>query len=340
MSFRIVVLFFVCLSSCQKTARKVSPAFYHWQTHFSLSQQENLYLSQIGAEKIYVKFFDVDWDFGRRAAVPLATVQFDTLTLPTQRIIPTVFITNRTFLNLPEDRVEILADNVHQKLNYLIADKTVEEVQMDCDWTAKTRGKYFHFLELLQQKVKQENRFLSITIRLHQFKYPQQTGIPPVSKGMLMVYNVGKLEDWFEQNSILTEKGLTPYLGDFSKYPLELDIALPIFSWGVVYRDRKLIKLINNLRTADLQDTSIFKQLTENRFEIKKSNYLNGYYMYAGDRIRLEAISPSLLNVTADVLAKNDPANELTVAFYHLDSSTIKHYHHEQIQEIIAQFEH
>ena len=156
---------------------------------------------------------------------------------------------------------------------------------------------------------------------------------------MLMVYNVGTLESWKAENSIMTVDEVKPYLIPFEQYPLELDIALPIFAWGVVFREEKLIKLINNLRSNELQDTTQFLKVQENKFEVKKSGYIKGYYLYKGDRIRTESISFENLKQLSELLEKYIKQDKYTISFYHLDENTIKHYDNEQIETIIKIFE-
>ena len=340
MRFLLALSILFTASFCSIPDREITPAFYHWRTQFALSAQELTYLNQLNTNIVYVKFFDVDWDFIKQEAVPKASVQLDNSPKLPLEIIPTIFITNRTFKHLPKDEIPDLVEKITTKIENLGRNYQFKEIQIDCDWTQSTRIPYFTFLEQLKASWQAQNVSLSTTIRLHQFKYPEKTGIPPIDKGMLMVYNVGKLENWTEKNSILSIQNLQPYLVDFDEYALKLDIALPIFAWGVVYRGSKLIKLINNLHVEMLGDTSVIKEIGKNRFELTKSTYINGYYLYAGDRIRIESIDQELLNETATLLADYNPDQAFTLAFYHLDTSTIKHYQYEQLQQVISNFKH
>lgn len=334
-----VLLFIISLTGCTNESRIVTPSFYHWQTHLSLSIPEHSLLDQLGIQKIYPKFFDVDWDFIKRSAVPKAIIQFTSANVNDYKLVPTIFITNRTFIHIPDNQIDHLVQKIYGKIQYLAKELPIEEIQIDCDWTNSTRIKYFDFLEKMKEVMNKHQQILSTTIRLHQFKNPDLTGVPPVPKGTLMVYNVGALEQWPEQNSILSKDQLLPYLQKFNQYPLHLDIALPIFAWGVVYRKTKMIKLVNNLRAEMLKNKEGIKQITENRFELTKSRYINGYYFYAGDRIRTEAISPELLLETAQLLDNQNPDRSIDLTFYHLDTSTIKYYTHEHFQQVISIFE-
>lgn len=323
------------------------PAFYHWKTHFQLTQAEQGYLDAIGTKKLYVKFFDVDWDGITNQPIPLAVVEIDTTKLNDLNIVPTVFITNRTLLQLPMEQVDTLAGLIFRKIKSLETQHPLE-IQFDCDWTAKTKAKYFALLDNLRQAFSADSSFIihhspfiiSATIRLHQLKYFEKTGVPPVDRGMLMCYNMGDLDDWATENSILDTEVAKTYLPKNSgaAYPIPLDIALPLFRWGVLFRDGRMIKLLNDLSTANLEDTSRFKKAATNRYEVLKSTYLKAHYLYAGDQLRLEGVSVEDLLKVATLLGERRNDTPVTVAFYHLDSTAINLFPKEKISEVLQRF--
>ena len=88
---------------------------------------------------------------------------------------------------------------------------------------------------------KKEYRYqLSATIRLHQVKYREETGVPPVDYGVLMYYNMGHISA-MGANSIYDRSTALRYLGKLREYPLPLDIALPMFAWGVHSADGQVL---------------------------------------------------------------------------------------------------
>ena len=74
-------------------------------------------------------------------------------------------------------------------------------------------------------------------------------------------------------------------------------------------------------------------------FEVKKSTYLDGRYLYAGDKIRLETVSFETLNSAANSLNAHLGNDTKTISFYHLDTTTIKHYPYEELRAITQIFE-
>lgn len=333
----------LALTLCCQQKKHVQPAFYHWQTEFNLTNVEENYLDSLGVKKMYVKFFDVDWNENQAIPVPLAEVEIGKLEdwkAGNLEIIPCIFITNRTFQNISEDKIEWLSKRIQEKLFALKPDNLIfKGIQFDCDWTPSTRDRFFKFLEIFKKLIENQGVKLSATIRLHQFRNFEKTGIPPVDRGMLMFYNTGDVENWDEENSILNLQAAETYLAPNTQYPMPLDLALPIFHWGVLFRDGKMIRLINNLETSKLQDTLRFHKIDNNRFEVLKSTYLDGYYLYENDRIRTETIDTTLLTKAADLLTNRIKNRNLTLAFYHLDTSTIKHFPHEFLEKITHTFQ-
>jgi hypothetical protein len=68
-------------------------------------------------------------------------------------------------------------------------------------------------------------------------QYRERTGVPPVDRGMLMFYNMGKLSAEPGARSIYDADAAERYLARVGEYPLPLDLALPIWSWTVQVRD-------------------------------------------------------------------------------------------------------
>lgn len=340
--FTFIILHFTFhLPSCTTpTPPTPTPGFYHWQTALELSSEEFSFLADLKVQKLYVKFFDVDWDAALGEPIPHAQAQIQADGLSHLQIVPTVFITNQTLRQLPAEAIPLLGQKLCDKILELaeqLPGHSISEIQIDCDWSGQTKASYFKLLESIKAILVPHAIALSVTIRLHQIKFREQTGVPPADRGMLMFYNVGNLEDWQEENSILKMETAQAYLAKLDQYPLDLDLVLPVFAWGVLFRQGKMIKLINNLRPKDLEDTSRFHKKEDNRFEVIKSTYLDGYYLYQGDLIRTEAISTEVLREAVAVLKKKLPPVSRTLAFYHLDTTTIKHYSHEDLEALFLE---
>lgn len=338
----VLGLICICLvSACDNPQIQADPAFYHWQTNFKPDTSEVAFLNDLNVEKLYLKFFDVDWDFREQDAFPQARIQWGTKPDTHLVIVPTVFITNRTLLQISVQKIDTLAQNIYHQIQQLakpLAQDQITEIQIDCDWTLKTKDKYFDLLRLIKAQMP-VTLVLSTTIRLHQIKFADKTGVPPVDRGMLMFYNMGDLEDWNTNNSILDLEIGQQYLYNFESYPLPLDVALPLFSWGVLFRQGRMIKLLNQLEETELALEHRFAKMEEHRYEVLESGYLRGHYLYSGDWIRLETVPFASLKESATLLKKVLKKNDLSISFYHLDTAVIKNYSYEQLESVLHIFE-
>ncbi|MEL6923874.1 MAG: hypothetical protein AAFO94_07485, partial [Bacteroidota bacterium] len=312
-------------------------------------------LRNINVRKIYLRLFDVDWNGAE--AVPLATLE-TTESLPDSFVwVPTVFITNRTLRKLADEKVSTLAFRLNEKISATATRLgfSFDEVQIDCDWTLQTREKYFELLHQLQSHLAERGAALSVTIRLHQVKFYQQTGVPPADRGMLMFYNMSSVDEAATVNSILDLAEAEKYMVNFEQYPLALDVALPTYNWGVLFRDGAMIKLINNLSPEMLADTSRFvpatalnQQIREaiatdlesgsQWYRLRKNTYLDGYYLYAGDLLRLEWVPAAQLRAAAKLLQRELPPASRSVAFYHLDNNCLQQHSYETLEQVLDIF--
>jgi len=339
-----IFTFFALLfySGCSiKNDRSVTSAVYFWKTNFTLSKEEVRWIKETEIKKLYLRFFDVDWNQNINKAVPVGDVSIQTKNINGVEIIPVVFITNRTFTNIPDSSITELSNNIYKKIFAKLAffeAAQIKEIQLDCDWAASTRSKYFALIEMLKQKVAAQNIFLSATIRLHQVKFYKKTGVPPVKRGMLMFYNMSDVSNIKTKNSIYDEGVAEKYLVNFEKYPLELDVVLPAFSWACWFSNGKLKNLINDVKAEELGKDSCFIKEDKNIFRAVKNCSVMGNYVFAGDYLRLEQTNVTTTINAAELIAPHIKNKKLTVSIYHLNGEVIKNYGKDQFENIVSCF--
>ena len=292
-------------------------------------------LEILNTKRLYVKYFDVKWNETTQSALPVAKISFED-SLTNFEIVPVVFITNEALLKTT--RIENLTINISQlivKINEVNCLK-VNQIQIDCDWTEATKDKYFLLLKLLKKQF--QNCQLSCTIRLHQIKYFERTGLPPVDVGVLMYYNMGQLGN-LSKNSIYNPDDAQKYVRSIPQYPLPLDVALPIFSWAVHFQNNKIQHLISKPNVADFENSAYFYPAQNNVIKVKQSLFLNGYYLKENDVIKLEIMTPKLCKMAAKQVAKYMKKVPKNIIFYDLDSTNFNHFDHAAFSQIIRCFE-
>ncbi|HEY4785895.1 MAG TPA: hypothetical protein VIH57_07590 [Bacteroidales bacterium] len=331
-------LLFLLLIGCKKPAPQ--RAFYYWKTTFHPSASEEKYLTDLKVHKIYLRLFDVEWDESKGKAMPVGKISFNDKPALKLEFVPVVYIVNKTLQEtspgaIPDLALKILGltQNLTQT-NYI----QFKELQLDCDWTESTREKYFLFLNTLKAELAKNHQTLSATIRLHQIKYAVLTGIPPVHRGMLMYYNMGKIDALSPKNSIYNNEDASKYVEYIRKYPLPLDVALPAFSWGVHIRGNKVIDLLNNMTPADFKNNANFIRADSLQLTVDSSCFFRGFYFMRNDHIKFEDVSPEMCLQAAQQLTHKLEGKPGSVAIFHLDSLIITRYEEKKLEEIFDSF--
>lgn len=329
------LLAILTLAACTSNrAERVERAFYFWKSASQISSAEDSLIQAAHVGKLYVKFFEVEPDsiLGNR---PTAKLQ---LYYPKDsiNIVPTVFIRNDVFRNTSQKSLDVLADNVNFLLHKYARQghfngDSIAEFQMDCDWTKSTKDNYFYFLKALK---KVSGKQISCTLRLYPYKYQKEMGVPPVDRVMLMCYSLNNPLDDKSANSILDMRELDSYLG--GEYPLPLDIALPTYSWMLVYQNGRFARLLR----ADPSDfNQTLKPLRPMWFEATQDIVVDGFYVRRGDRIKYEMVSgKQLANAVARIKKRVPLDDQITVAFFHLDQTQLKLYKSEEINHLYTLF--
>lgn len=343
-----IVLLFCC--SCKNTTQ-VERAFYYWKTDpYMLSEQEAKTITDQKIKKLYVKFFEVvpNEVFG---SIPVSKSSFhlylnynaDSLTkqaVDSLQIIPTVYIRNAVLTKATKGQLDTLADNIvflvqkhYNEKSFHGSGDTLQEIQIDCDWTEKTKDNYFYLLKKIKTLSKKS---ISCTLRLYPYKYQTKMGVPPVDKVTLMCYNLISPLKEENKNSILDREELKLYLKGIDKYPLHLDIALPTFYWVQVYQNNQFV----GLATPDSRYFFEFLAPTKPLwYEVTKDMEVGSFYLRPGDKVKVEEVDEQTLFQTIELLKEYVEFDEhTTVTLFHLDDKNIAKYSHETFTRFYTDF--
>ena len=184
----------------------------------------------------------------------LDTITFSDTLPEGVEIIPTVYITEDCMHEYHEDLAEKIVKRIAQ-MNETNDIHGVREIQIDCDYTSRSRKVYYDFLKAVANHSLFTTHYslLSTTIRLHQLSMPA----PPVDYGVLMIYNTGDPRKFMERNPILDIRDVAPYVSRLSDYQLPLAAAYPVYRW---------IRNIHNVRvehTVEAEDILRVKRAVE-----------------------------------------------------------------------------
>lgn len=311
------------INSCSKNDINNDYGFYHWRSKLNLTKNEKQTLDKSKVPNLYTRFFDVVKQNNKFLEVGVISIDRD-LSI-NKKIVPVIFITNETWFDIKPNEIEFLATKINDHINKIKSNHKLNlenEIQIDSDWTTSTKADYFKFLQTLK-KVSKKN--VTCTLRLHQVKDKLQTGIPPVEKMYLMCYATSSPLENQVQNSILDVKTLKSYLKNLNEYPVKLDVALPIYSWGIITNHVGKKKLINALTAEELMQNKNFKMIDENNFEVLKDDFYFGMYLNIGFKIKIEEIPEKDILESINFINEKLEYKPLLI-YYHLDERFTKNY--------------
>jgi hypothetical protein len=330
----LLALTALALSCKQPIAVKAEPCFYFFKTSFALNQLEQSTLQQQKVKQLYLKYFDVVWDSLAQEPRPIAKLLADSnkLNYISCNVVPTVFITNNVFNHTTG--IEKLADDCTRLIEATsqVYGIGFNEVQIDCDWTSRTAKSYFDFLTKVKALL--PNKLITATLRLHQVKFVEASGVPPVERMTLMCYNMGNLTQFNSKNSIIDAAVFKQYTARLSAYPLPLDIALPIFGWYVHFRGEQYVGLIRQLPDSVLKLNFIEK--SANTFMAKNNFYWQQVLFKKADVLRREESSLKEINAVANLLKQQLTSQPRRIVLYHLDSVTLNKFSADEIKSIFS----
>ena len=317
----ITFTFFGCSKLDQPVADHLST--YFWETNFQLDQSELDFLKANSSNRMYVRFFDLVFNENKSEIIPISQINWKSM--PKGEVVPTIFIKNNIWQYCQSDSIDALSRRVLEQIELLaiLGGLEAKEIQLDCDWTMETKDKFFSFIEACKRT--RPNLHFSCTIRLHQIKYRENTGIPPCHEGVLMYYNMSEIKA-DGNNSIFDHEVGVEYLDNLSSYPLKLQLAVPIFKWAIHSRNGEVQALISEWDEAKLSDESRFHRIDETHFEVIQSGFFSGQYLRENDLIRIEKVDQNELENAIGEIREYYGKNFDYIILFELDSKHISDY--------------
>jgi hypothetical protein len=228
-----------------------------------------------------------------------------------------------------ESLVKIIIDKI-TKIEHQYHSE-IDTIQIDSDWNESTESLYFEFLRALK---KQSHKKISVTIRLSQITYAKSmkqfarkgkrtaeeinsiynVGVPPADKGMLMYYNMNNAFYTSTKNYVIDNVEGAKYMINFDKYPLKLDIGLPIYYQVSIIRFGEVIGFMQGISWKDVQNKD-FNKIDESHVKVLKTQYFSGHLIYEGDILRMDGVTMNELKIATKLLKKALPTPE-HIVFY------------------------
>jgi hypothetical protein len=312
-----------------------------------LSPVERDALARLRVTRLFVRFLDLAWSADANAPRPVAVLEIPPGgPVPAGiEVVPVVFVRSEVFDRVAASELPALAERVLRQVRAVAdaAGLSSRELQLDCDWTEATRDRYFAFLDALRVLAKPRGVALSATIRLHQVKYRERTGVPPVERGMLMFYNVARITAGADAPSIFDPAAAARYTGRIRDYPLPLDAALPIWAWAVHERGRDVVGLLQSVDPAELGSVEWLRPAGPGRFVAARTAFLHGDLVRDGDILRVESAGAEEARAAAEMLAAAFPRavpgrRARTVALFDLSERNLRRHGEPGLEALFPPF--
>jgi hypothetical protein len=330
-------------------------AFYYWRTVFRLSAAERAALRDLAVSRLYVRVFDVVWQGGQAvnvgelrasaaAGVPGAEDDATAATaaagVPADlEIVPVVFVREAVLRHTLLTEVPALAARLGRDVQARLAALGVSahELQLDCDWTDSSQAAFF---ALLRELRRQTGLRLSATLRLHQIKYRERTGVPPVERGMLMFYNMGRFSADPDERAIFDAASASRYLSRVAEYPLPLDVALPIWSWTLHLRGDRVLDVLQSTDPAELATEPALERVADERYRARATGFFRGALLRQGDELKAEIIDPARAKQAAALIAPAlsvaAPEAPRTLALFDLSERNLSRHGNRSLEQLFS----
>lgn len=318
----IIVPLIILFPNSQK---KPIHSVFLWKNQQNFKESDKKLLDSLKISHFFVRYADIEWNPIYQRSEPIKGVKFNYNNIIPENISPVIFITNEVLLHSPPENIYALAKNIselyqfrHQELAEDFALRKIYETKkinrydykerqnktdslsqiwiknnnillIDCDWSTSTKKPYFNLLQKLQKLL--PNIEIQSSLRLWQYRDYKLAGIPPVDRCLLMCYSTGNPKDANIKNAIVDYRSIQKYI-THSKYPLELDIALPVYSWASIFRNNKFIGILSPFSFENLKmNPKIYKQQDSTTYILNCDTVMGNTYFRYGDELHYQGVN-------------------------------------------------
>jgi hypothetical protein len=313
---------------------------YWWRTVYAPSAYEESRLVEAGVTRMYIRFFDVAQGEDGSGPAPVAPVQFLARPAAALHVVPVAYITVRALRALSNDSASMLGRAIVDAADRIAQENGIRysELQLDCDWTPSVREVFFQLAAAARERLHARGGQLSVTLRLHQYRRPAQTGVPPADRGMLMDYNMGRMRPDAVENSIYRETDAKPYLEHPGHYPMPIDVVLPVFHWTLHFRGGGMAGILGKTSVDELRAVNGIVRRGDGLFVVDMPQRFRGVFLARGDVLKPEGVSPAECVAAARLLAKKLATTERTIALFECDSLYLTRYTRNDLEDIYTAF--
>jgi len=320
----LLIMILVCSCSDQKhQAKSGKRAFYYWQTSLDNFFWDDSVYQSLQLQKVYARFFDVDWDKTEAAPVPVSPLSLNHYTNwpDSAQLVPVIFITNETFRNLDKTQSIELARNVYKKTMNLFTTLIARRTHPSYNGDYWTRDPYRVLSSDFREQHRHDSLYNAEMAAFREIQFDCDWTETTKDKYFAFLEESKKLfSGWLVTSTIRLyqykypdKAGVPPVqrgtlmcynAGDIKnvntrnsifdkeeiksyltsgEYPIPLDYALPVFGWGVLFQEGKFRGILS--LAALREDYASHVTITDDQRAIVNSDFTYGH-TYSGIYVR------------------------------------------------------
>ena len=322
MKYIKLIIFILIFSACSNN--KIEKGICFIESDFILPKKESKILLQSKIHKLYIKYFDIEWDKTKKQATFKNIVHFKDKPVRPFYIVPCIYIEKRMLNNSDIAFLEDLANkaciqilNLNEKYQL---NENIIEIQIHYQWNNENLRNYLTFLKFINKNNLLEDKILTINIPLNQLQELQNIKNLPFEKGMLQCFNFQNSDNYNNQNSIFDLTEAEKYIDKINSCEFPLDFNLPSFSRCIVFNNEKYIYQTIKFDKNILSNYEIYENIQQNYYKALINNEINGMEIQKNYIIRFENVKEDdLLKFLEKIHIKsNNPS--VSLSFYNLNS--------------------
>jgi hypothetical protein len=121
---------------------------------------------------------------------------------------------------------------------------------------------------------------------------------------------------------------------------MKLDIALPVYSWGTLFRNSEFAGIISPLSINYLEENpALFEKKDSVNFIIQTDTVLGNTYYRFGDELHYQGVNAEeLINIAKWIKKMVKPDNAAIISFFSYDPLYFNQIGHENIRKVFHIF--
>lgn len=291
---------------------------------FLLNETEKHFINSNYIDKIYLKFFKIDWNKKNELII---TQKINYSEKPTRqyRIVPLIEISDNVSAYLQSEiEIEKLSDFICNNLlsisNQTNLNEIIEVALVFENLNIELQKNIYLLIKRLNKNEVFSDKIISLVIKLSQINIIDKNVVSAIDRLIVDFGNTGIMSDFNTINSLFDWNIVEPKLPYLIKLNKPISVMLNIQSRILVFRKNKILYSIENSNETLLNNNETFVKVQLSYYKVLRKTNLLGFKLEQGDILKIENINPEDYKKIARYLRKQNA----DVIIYPINDDVIK----------------